>query len=226
MHVVEGASQWPGEDYLRPFVPLDFTYNAAHPDLQHKSTLALVDSGSDKAIMPRHFLPALVAWEDLTPVGMSFNVIPPREFETRVWRADLSVFGVQIASEILVCGDSFRHYPILGLGDIFRHFHVAFAWANQPGPIMTLVPVGQVEAQPTTRWRIDARNNAWEGSYPMIEDPSLPPGMLAATTIEPWTGRMPRLEPLFRGRADREAPRQLDAVLPNRETRRRLGRPR
>jgi hypothetical protein len=215
MHVVEAGSQWPDGSHPRPFVPLDFSYAcSACPELHHAATLAIVDSGADGSMMTRRNLPENVRWEHLTRAKVMMAVFPPREFELRIWHVDLSVFGVPIAQSILVADDTYRDNPVLGTDSIFRAFHIAFAWGNQPAPIMTLAPHGQVDAQPPTRWRVDARANTWEG---IVEfgDPSLPAGMSVSTT-EPWIGRMPRLEPLHR-----EAPRQLDAILPNRETRRR-----
>jgi hypothetical protein len=210
MHVVEGSSVKVDGSDLRPFLPLDLEYVVGGSDELHRLTVrALLDTGSSAPAFPVRSLPPDVRWEHLTPTSIRINGVQDRGFEVRIWHVDLRVFGTRVGRRIFVFGEGSTLndllYPVLGL-DTLEHFHVAFAWANVP-PVFSLVPVGQVEAQPTTRWRLDAATATWEGVV-TIDSPELPSGMRIRGPAVPFTGSTPpRLEA---PRLNREMRRRLD----------------
>jgi hypothetical protein len=212
MHVVEMSSSKEVGTDPSPHVPLQFEYVCSDcPELHRITKLALVDTGANRALLARRWLPDGVRWETLPRTGLRFNVFPPREFECRLWHVDLSVFGRLIGREILVTDDTFRTVPVVGRLDFLQAFNVSFAFGSQPA-LMYAQPVGQVEPMPTYRWRIDHEAQTWEAVV-SIDDPRLARGMRVVGPPVSWTGKpgLPTIADLPPPSLNREQRRRLGA---------------
>ena len=178
MHIVEASSVKASGEDPRPFVPATFAYMGTDAEMHEHATLALLDTGSTRAIVPARFLPPHApTWAHLTRTSAAVNGVTSPKAEVRIWNVDVVVFGVRVCRDVLVLTPDAESlgYPVLGLDSVFAHFHVAFAFGSIP-PVVILRPQGQVEPLPTTRWRVDHVSNTWEGVV-SIDTPALPSGM-------------------------------------------------
>lgn len=180
MHIVEASSVAVEGGDLRPFLPATYIYMGVDGEMHRHNTLALLDSGATRAIIPARFLPPHApAWAHLSRTSGRVNGVTSPNAEVRIWMTDVEVFGVRVCRDVMVLtpdaeSDSLG-YPVLGLDSVFAHFNVAFAFGSIP-PVIVLRPQGQVEPLPTTRWRVDHVTNTWEGVV-SIDTPALPAGM-------------------------------------------------